>query len=298
MISVIIPVYKKTEQFVENLAINMPFLEACEVIIVNDDPSQSITSQLKQFNSIHLLENSRNLGFAGAVNSGIRVAKGQHIMLLNSDVRLKDNSFKNTLHYFRENPALFAVSFAQVEQHGEIVGKNRIKWVQGMFTHSPAPDMLPGISAWAEGGASIFDAHKMKELNYFDEVFNPFYWEDIDISYRAWRRGYEVLFAPEIQVEHHHESTIGSYFRKQEIKKIAYRNQLLFIWKNITDGNLLLSHILFLPLNCIRMLLHGEFQFIIALMEALPFAGIVHKKAVKETNETTVSDSAILKKLQ
>ncbi len=297
MISVIIPAYKKTDQLVENLSVNLPFLQGCEVIIVNDDPSQSIISQLKQFQGIHLLENAKNLGFAGAVNSGIKAAKGEFILLLNSDVRLKDNSYKNALPYFQKNPKLFAVSFAQIEQHGEIVGKNRIQWVQGMFVHSQAPDMLPGITAWAEGGAAMFDVNKMKELHYFDEVFSPFYWEDIDISYRAWKRGYEVLFAPEIQVEHHHESTIGAYFRKQEVKKIAYRNQLLFIWKNITNGKLLLSHILFLPLNILRMLLHGEFPFIIALMEAIPFAAIVHSKAVKESQESNVSDTAILEKL-
>jgi GT2 family glycosyltransferase len=296
MISVIIPAYKKTDQLLANLTINLPFLNGCEIIVVNDDPSESIKAELKEFDDIQIIENTKNLGFAGAVNTGMKAAKGDYFLLLNSDVVLKDNSYLKALSYFSSNPNMFAVGFAQVEQGGDIVGKNAISWIQGLFVHTKAFDIMPGPTAWAEGGSSLFDAKKVKELNYFDVLFSPFYWEDLDLSYRAWKRGYEIVFAPEIQVEHHHESTIGAFYRKDKIQKIAYRHQLLFIWKNITDLDLIIYHWLMLPLNTLRILLKGEFQFILALFEALSASGKIERQHKKEKNQTKLTDAQILQK--
>ena len=80
-----------------------------------------------------------------------------------------------------------------------------------------------------------------------DELFNPFYWEDIDLSYRAWKAGYKITYDPNIKVEHHHESTIGKYFDRSNILKIAFRNQLIFQWKNLTDRDLIIKHLFNLP---------------------------------------------------
>lgn len=298
MISVIIPAYKKTDQLIQNLTINIPFLKECEIIVINDDPSTSIRDALKTFNSIQLIENEKNLGFAGAVNVGMQAAQGDYFLLLNSDVALKDNSFLTALDYFKKNQQLFAVGFAQIEKHGEVVGKNAIHWGQGLFTHTKAENLSQGITGWAEGGSSLFDAKKVKELNYMDILFSPFYWEDVDLSYRAWKRGYQIIFAPEIQVEHHHESTISTFFKKNRIKKIAYRNQLLFTWKNITDLDLIIYHWLLLPLNTIRMLLKGETQFIFALMEAFAYISRIRNKHTAEKNQTVLTDSQILSKFK
>ena len=84
-------------------------------------------------------------------------------------------------------------------------------------------------------------------MGLLDELYNPFYWEDIDLSYRAWKAGYKVLFDPNIKVEHRHESTIGKYFDKSKILKTAFRNQLIFHWKNLTDKDLIFKHLLNIP---------------------------------------------------
>lgn len=104
-----------------------------------------------------------------------------------------------------------------------------------------------------------------------DPDYSPFYWEDIDLSYRAWKSGYVVLFDPSVTVIHHHESTIGTQFKKEYVRSIAYRNQFLFIWKNITDTKLILSHILMLPVNLMYYAIKGEFAFVKGFYLALSF---------------------------
>jgi GT2 family glycosyltransferase len=289
MISVVIPTYKKEDQLIRNLNRNLPFCKSCEVIVVNDFPENSIAKHMTQFPEVQLLENERNLGFSGAVNAGISKAQGDFVVLLNSDVVLKDNSFQRALIHFEKNSNLFAVAFAQKEKDGHIVGKNRIYWQKGFFRHDHASDREFGKTAWAEGGSSIFHREKLIKLDMFDTLYAPFYWEDIDLSYRAWKQGYEVLFDPSIVVEHHHESTIGTYFSKQSIDTIAFRNQLYFIWKNITDLRLRADHTIQLPITLVSSALNNNSAISRGFLQA------VHRMFLPPSLIEKRSDREILK---
>jgi GT2 family glycosyltransferase len=196
-----------------------------------------------------LIENKKNLGFGQSVNLAVKEAKGKYLFLLNSDVVLKNNNYLSAIKYFKNDLKVFAVSFAQIEKDGSIVGKNRIFWHRGLYHHQKSKNLNFGENSWAEGGASIFDKKKFIKLGGFDPLFSPFYWEDVDLSFRAKKAGYQILFNPKIKILHHHESTISKYFNKKEIEKIAFRNQLIFTWKNIDNFKKLIEHILLLPLN-------------------------------------------------
>lgn len=295
MISVVIPVYKKTALFLRNLKHNIPFMQNCEVIVVNDDPQESIRKHLVSL-SVILIENKRNFGFGGAVNVGVKKTSNRFVMLLNSDVALDNDSFKTALQHFKKNKDLFAVSFAQKEKDGSVVGKNIIFWKNGFLQHRAASDLKPGINAWAEGGACIFDKEKFNQLDGFDEIYSPFYWEDVDLSYRAWKRGFTVLFDPKIVVEHFHESTIGSYFSPKTIKAIAYRNQFLFVWKNITDRQLLWKHLLLLKPNLLIMFFKGNAQLTKGYFLALQKLPQIFKKRKLQKKLFVYSDQDILSK--
>lgn len=223
---------------VKNLHHNLKFLTDQQIIVINDDPTTSVAAKFKAFSDIKLIENSTNLGFGEAVNQGVNQTDGNYILLLNSDVILRNQSYLSAIKHFEQNPDIFAVSFAQLENEQKIVGKNRFYWAEGFFQHASAPNLSYGITGWAEGGSCLLDKQKFINLGGFDNIYSPFYWEDVDLSYRAWKNGYKVLFDPEILVEHHHQSTIRSYFDSIHIEKIAFRNQLLFIAKNIQDQDL------------------------------------------------------------
>lgn len=268
MISFVIPTYKNKEHLLLNLTHNMPHFKNNEVIIVNDYPDEDLTKNLEKYKKITLLQNDRNLGFGLTVNKGVAAAKSQHVILLNSDVLLHDLSYEQAVEHFNKDSLLFAVSFAQKEKDNTIVGKNRIFWKNGLFRHEKARTTNFGSNGWAEGGTCMIDREKFMKLHGFSELFAPFYWEDIDLSYRAWKQGYSVVFDPEIVVEHHHESTIGKHFKNSYIQTISYRNQFIFIWKNITDPQLILSHWLYFLPNLLYFLLKGEFEFFKGLLLA------------------------------
>lgn len=250
-ISIIIPVYKNYQMFFKLLQINKEYFSGCEVIVMNDYPQENITKPIKKiYSEAIVVNNQKNLGFAGNVNKGVEKATRNYVFFMNSDVVLKDNSFLKALEYFNKDRKLFAVGFAQKERDGKIVGGNRGYFQNGLINHSHQPIsnfQQPISNFWAEGGASIFKRKLFIELGMFDDLYNPFYWEDVDLSYRALKAGYKVIFTPQVKVEHRHESTIGKYFDQRRILKIAFRNQLIFQWKNLTDKNLIIKHLLNLP---------------------------------------------------
>ncbi len=297
MISTIIPAYKNTDDLVKNLRVNLPFLKDTEVIVVNDDPEKSIRKEMKEFD-ILLVENEKNLGFAGAVNAGTAKAKGEYVMLLNSDVILNSSSYSKALRHFDKNQNLFAVTFLQKESGGKSTGKNRIFWDMGLLKHSVAVDLQSGITAWAEGGSSIFDKKKFQKLEGMDSLYSPFYWEDIDLSYRAWKAGYEVYFDSSIQVRHDHESTIGKFFTSKKIKRTAFRNQHIFMIKNISDGSLIFSYWLLLIFNCLFYFFKKERLFAVGFLDAFAKVGEIAEHRSRQMKYFILSDRKILSKFQ
>ncbi len=298
IISVVIPTYKNKEQFIRNLRHNLPLLNGNEIIVVNDDPNESLKTDLKEFKNIVLIENSVNLGFGQSANTGIKKAGHEYIMLLNNDVLLKDDSYKAALEHFRKNSSLFAIGFAQIEKSGNIVGKNRIYWQKGFFNHQKATNLKSGINAWVEGGACMIDKIKFIDLGGFDTLYSPFYWEDVDLSYRAWKKGYSILFESKILVKHDHqsgESSIRKHFSSNFIKTISFRNQIIFIWKNINDGKMIIEHLFYILPTLFFQSLKGDLSFLRGFIQALVKIPSILKSR-KAINTPSKTDREIIQK--
>lgn len=289
MISVVIPTYKNKQLFLKNLIHNRQFLKEAEIIIVNDNPAESLMKDLESMANIILIENKKNFGFAKSTNIGVNTAKNRQVMLLNSDVLLKDENYRLAVDELNKDRSLFAVGFSQEEKNGQKVGRNSIGWKKGLFIHKATDSTVDGRLAWAEGGACLIDRDKFLALAGFDPIYAPFYWEDIDLSYRAWKSGYKVIFNPQIVVEHHHETTIGKYFPEKFIRTISFRNQFIFIWKNINDPKLLTVHFLLLPFNILYYTFKKEWYFVAGLIAAVKKIGIIRRRSYKINDETIIN---------
>lgn len=298
-ISVIIPNYNGQNLLARNLPQVLKACQNCEVIVVDDGSTDDSVEFLRQnFPKVKLTANDKNQGFIRSVNRGVQAAKGDLVLLLNSDVYPHANFLKPlTVHFEKvgEENNIFAVACADYSHEGDKIvvrGKGGATFTKGFVNHFAA-NIIPGETLWVSGGSGLFDRQKFLELDGFDPVFAPFYWEDIDLSYRAYKRGWKVLFDPAILVEHHHESTIGKYFAKKTISTIAFRNQFIFIWKNITDGKLLLFHMLFLPILLMR-LLFGQAELLFSFFHAIGKLHHIIKKRNNEIAKQKVSDKEVL----
>ena len=124
-LSIIIVSWNVAEKLKENLkAIYCSDLEKSnfEVFVVDNNSADNTVSIIKkEFPQVKLIANSENLGFAKANNQAIKQVKGEYVLLLNPDMRVKKNTFKNTLKWADENPQATVVGCKLVNEKGEIV---------------------------------------------------------------------------------------------------------------------------------------------------------------------------------
>jgi GT2 family glycosyltransferase len=213
--------------------------EAEEIIVADDaspDKSVDYVKELqKKYSKLKLIINKKNFGFGKNSNNAVSKSKGDLVILLNSDIFPYPNYIKNSLKHFSD-PNLFGVGFAELGHENWA----RIFWKNGYLQHEPGTDIRKThITAWLSGGSSIIRKDIFQKLGGFDEVYKPFYSEDLDLGLRAWKSGYNLLWEPKCVVEHRHESTM-SKFSKGLLNYVKERNRLLSVWRNITDPQLLL----------------------------------------------------------
>ena len=180
-----------------------------------------------------------NLGFGGGSNAGFRAAKNDIVVLLNSDMRVEPDFLAPLLAGFTDE-TVFAVScqifLGDQTKRREETGLTEGWWQDGGLRvghrEDPAVDRLFPCF-YGGGGSCAFDRRKFFELGGFDELLAPFYLEDTDLGFLAWKRGWKVLYQPASVVHHEHRGTIGKRFSADYIESVLQKNFLLFCWKNI-----------------------------------------------------------------
>lgn len=247
-----------------------------EIIVVDDgskDNSVNVVIELKssKVKELVLIENEKNLGFAPTVNKGVKTATGEIIILLNTDVYPEEDFLEPLLKHFTDEK-VFAVGCLDrsIEDNGIVLrGRGLGEWKRGFLLHRRG-EIDKTNTLWASGGSSAFRKSTWEKLGGLNELYAPFYYEDIDLSYRALKSGYKVLFEPKSIVVHEHEKgVIKSKYPKFKIKTIAYRNQFIFVWENITDAPFWITHIAWLPYHVSKALVDYDWAFLLGFFEAL-----------------------------
>jgi len=237
-ISIVIPSFNGRKLLEENLpSILNQLIPEDEVIIVDDGGSDTTDTYIKELanDQVRLHRIEKNVRFARAANKGVDIAKHDFIFLCNNDVELQSDCL-SALRTYGKDEDLFAVGCLEYEDYfgGVKSGKNKLWFSRGLFQHSKADDFNSGDTAWASGGSALFCKQKWQEIEGFDANFAPAYWEDVDLSFRAGRRGWKVLFDEKAVVIHKHETTNASIFSKRELDSISWKHGLYFTWKNST----------------------------------------------------------------
>lgn len=291
-VSIVIPNYNGEEL----LRVNIPYVvnalqyeknKIIEIIVVDDASNDKSVSLIKKsFPSIRVFKHTKNRGFSSSVNMGARMSKGNLIALLNTDVTPEKDFLVSTLQHFKDNK-VFAVSF-----HERGYGWAKGFFKDGFINHEGCSESKNTHETfWVNGGSGIFRRSMWMKLKGMDEkLLSPFYWEDIDLGYRAAKRGWTLLWEPNAKVVHEHESTMKKISQGYK-RRIQERNQLIVIWKNITSIQLFRKHITGLLK---RISKHpGYLRIVFAVLLQV---GLIVKARKKEMKEGRISDEAIFAK--
>jgi GT2 family glycosyltransferase len=256
-VSIVLPSLDSLELLQQNLPPLLAEVEqrgqGDEVIVVDDTGDDVLTGPLAaDFGAVKVVARKTNGGFAPALKSGVEAASHELVFSMNTDVRIRPGFLEPLIAALAEDDVAAAVPCVFLDgDERRIESLTELRFVQGM------PEVVqPGLSnrasrippravaiAFAVGGTVLFRREDFLARGGFDPIYEPFYWEDVDLSFFAWRNGERVIYQPESVVEHHHRKTIGSLTSEDVFRAAIEKNRLLFTWKFLDDPDLIRTHV-------------------------------------------------------
>ncbi len=223
-----------------------------EVMVIDNSSTDGSADYIrKNYPEFVLIENQENIGFAAAVNQGIKASNSKYVFLLNNDVELEGESISSLLKCIKKDENIFAVSSKMI-QHNDPTKMDDagdeytiFGWTRRVgYGKSPNGYTKEREIFSACAGAAVYRRSIFEEIGYFDENFFA-YMEDVDISYRARINGYKCFYCPVAVVYHVGSLTSGSRYNEFKIR-LAARNNVYVPYKNMPWPQLMVNAIFLL----------------------------------------------------
>jgi O-antigen biosynthesis protein len=218
-----------------------------EVIVVDNGSSDgSADAVMAAFPTVRLVRLPKNRYIFG-LNDGLAAARGEYVAFCNNDMTVEPNFIEGALSCFTSED-IFAVCSRVLDRYGNDQGTRTAgEWAHGLLIYRPLPHSdVPTNSFFAVGGQSFFRRDLLHRLGSIDELLWPMYHEDIELSYRAWRSGYRVVYAPDSIAHHLGSVTSRRVFTSVQLRSFVRQNELLTVWKDVTDPRMLAGHLAWL----------------------------------------------------
>lgn len=244
-VSIVIPNYNGRKLLEDYLPFTVEAIKNAgvdfEIIIVDDASKDTSVAFLEEhYPQIIVLKNEVNSGFSATCNVGIAKAAKELMLILNSDIKLTPNYFDNQWQCF-EDENTFGVMGRIMDTTSNTYDGPRLpqrfgfKFKQNK-TYQTEDIQLPAPTIFLSGANMLVSSKKIKQILGFDEIFSPFYSEDVDLSLRAWRLGWKCFYDYSSICYHIGSSTINANNLKQSVKIIYYRNRYILHGIHLTKS--------------------------------------------------------------
>ena len=243
-VGVSVPTYTNVEMLRRCLLTCRTHLpEDTPMVVVDDSGNGSTVAALHaEFPAVTWIVHERNLGFGPSANEAVMSNPADVVILLNDDVELLSSPVESLRRAFADH-SFFAVTFRSLNENGEFrEGAKRLVWRLGYpkILHNVRDQAVPhdGLqaSSYAVGGHAAFLRETFAALGGFDPLFEPFYWEDVDLSVRAAQQGWTCVYLPDCAVRHAGPSSIRESQLSRFIRQTTLRNRILFAWRHATPA--------------------------------------------------------------
>ena len=153
------------------------------------------------------------------------------LVLLNNDLKVNADFLTPLIRHF-ESPDVFSVSARSYDWDGTEVtsGPARLAFKNGFYSWNfDTLHQKTCHTLFTSGGFMAVDRGKLMELRGFNRLFHPAYCEDLDVCFRAWRRGWRCIYEPGSVLCHRHRATWGNH-AIESLDSLELRNLLLMQW--------------------------------------------------------------------
>jgi len=299
MISIIIVNYNRKDLLKNCLdAVRIQSFKDIEIIVVDNGSSDGSSDMSRaDYPGVKLIENKENLFFCKANNQGIEAAKGDLILCLNNDCVLDRDYLKEAVISFNVDEKIGMVSGKilridrkTIDSTGLFVARNRKPLERGYGKPDKGQYDNPGYVFGVSGVCMLIKRTMLEDIKddngYFDETFEIYY-EDLDLCWRAHKKGWSAYYNPKAMAYHKRGATgviypvqlrklpiwatceVGQRFKflhlRDELKKRYIRNRYKCMKKNDTMAGFII-HLPFILLYEIKIYFYIIGNFILTSM--------------------------------
>jgi GT2 family glycosyltransferase len=211
------------EQCLKSVFQALEGIEAEVWVVDNHSVDGSVAMVQRQFPQVKLIENQDNPGFSRANNQALRQAQGKYVLLLNPDTVVQEDTFTRSIAFLEDHPDAGGLGIRMLDGRGRYLPESK----RGLPTPGVALAKLSGLSGLFPrsrrlayyymghlnphenqrvevlAGAYLMMPRKVLEkVGSLDEDYFM-YGEDIDLSYRLLKAGYQNYYLADSQIIHY-----------------------------------------------------------------------------------------------
>lgn len=240
MISVIVITFN-SEKFIEfclNSIFNQKYQDS-EVIVVDNASTDGTLELVKKYPRAVLIANRENFGACRARNQGIEVSSGEWVLTLDCDVVLERDFLSkavNVINSLSSDTGILQPKILNPDEKTIYSCGIHLSWMRRFYDIGRGKDNAefnePRGIFGACSACAFYKKEMLQELKeetgYFDERFF-FLVEDVDLAWRAQKRGFKAVYTPELICRHKGNSSRAN---KKKRQYLCFRNRFYSIMKN------------------------------------------------------------------
>jgi GT2 family glycosyltransferase len=262
----------------------------CKVSVLDNASSDdSVHFLKKQFPTVQATVAAENKVLC-SYNEAAKKAGEDILIFLNNDIETEEGFVDPLIEPFLKDPNVFFVA-----THGDCPAVSR-RW--GILSAQLGDAgyarrmQKPGMSFSA--GVGAFDRKKFLELGGYDELYLPGRYEDVDLCYRGWKRGWKGLYAPESRKMHLGGASFEKTFDEKQTQALVFRNGILFMVKNVTDPAWMAQFWILTFLRLIVSALSLRWHYIDGFFEAMRRLPRAREAGKNIRSQFLISDRTVL----
>lgn len=279
-------------------------IDAEIIVIDNNSPDDSCAMVKQLFHSVKLIENEENSGFSRGNNIGVAQAKGEYLCILNPDTVVAEDTFIKLLKFSDSKNNLGIVGCQLIDGKGKflpeskrnvptpkvslkkMLGNTRDYYVNSIKTENTGKvDVLVGAFMWLK--KEIYET-----VGGFDEAYFM-YGEDIDLSYKVVKAGYNNYYFGETTVIHFKgEST----FKDAKYAQRFYGAMQIFYKKHFKQ-NIVFNSIVWIGIKLAQYLTKSPEKVELAPKRTIAYAKVLEQSLQVQLPKPIQTVESILDKV-
>jgi len=180
-----------------------------EVILVDDQSTDETEEIVQRIRGIKYIRNLENLGFLHSCNTASLAASGRFLVLLNNDTAPLSNWLKELIKPFKMDSCVGLVGSmllypnGLLQEAGALIWKDGSGWNYGRTEDPNACEYnFVRETDYCSAASIAIPLNLWKQLQGFDPLFEPAYYEDTDLAFRVREANFKVLYNPFSKVVH------------------------------------------------------------------------------------------------